>query len=84
MKIGYLKEILNNVDEDKELSLLIDFPDLTDWRVSTHDIAVTPSEEDESLRLEASIFLADFDYPEILKKLKDIALRMPEEKSAND
>lgn len=82
MKIGHLKEILTGFDDASEVSLLMGFPELADWSVSTCDIGTVHGEEDGSLQLEASVFLADFDYPEILEKLKDIAAATPKEKCA--
>jgi hypothetical protein len=82
MKVGYLKEVLASFDDDKELAILATFPNLTNWSVSTYDMAIGIDEETKSPQLEISIYLADFDYPQILRELKDIVAAIPEENCA--
>ena len=80
MKASDLIEFLGSFDDDQELCILIDFPDLKGWSVSSYDIGYSINEEDvgKGPMLKTAIYLADFDYPQILRDLKDVVAAAPE------
>lgn len=79
MKISALRELLDNFDDDSEVCITIDFPDFKDWAIASYDIGVGINSEYGGLELQTSIRTADFDYPAILRELKDLAAAIPEE-----
>ena len=71
MKIKELSRLLDNFNEEQELTINVEFPDIDGWTVSTGDISFDVDKDYDTLSLEIAVYLADFDYTAVWKKLED-------------
>jgi hypothetical protein len=71
MKLGELRSLIDNFDDNQELIINVRFPNVNDWTVATGDISFDVDKDYGNLSLEIAIYLADFDYTDVWKKLKD-------------
>ena len=78
MRVDELRNILDSFDDSKEVSISIRFHDFIDWTVDTGAFGFDIHGEDGSLVLKATVYQADFDYPGIMRELKDIVEAIPE------
>jgi hypothetical protein len=72
MTIGELRSLIDNFEDDQDLIINVKFPNVDGWTVGTGDIGYDVDENYGTLSLEISVYLADFDYTDVWKKLKDV------------
>lgn len=81
MRVRELQTLLDAFDSESEIGVEIGFPEI-DYMVKTYDFAWgydRDYEGDEGFQLTLSIYGTDFDYPAILRRVKDAVAAIPEE-----
>jgi len=77
MRVDHLRRILEEAEDHYEIAVSVEFPDI-DWTVLSYDIALEVEENGEDPTLAIRVCQADFDYPDILRRVKDGAAAIPE------
>lgn len=81
MKVKDLQKLLDEFDGDCELGIEIEFPQIG-YAVKTYDFSWgydSDCESESGFQLAVSLYGADFDYPAVLRKVKDVVAAIPEE-----
>lgn len=81
MKVRELKELLGQFDAESEIAIDVRFPQI-DFSVKTYSFTYDYDKDygdGEGFQLSLDIYEADFDYPAILRRIKDAAALIPEE-----
>jgi hypothetical protein len=81
MKVRELRELLDAFNGESEVAIEATFPQL-DFAVKAYSFAYGYDEglgEEEGFQLSFDIYEADFDYPAVLRRVKDAVASIPEE-----
>lgn len=75
MKVGELIELLEGYEEE-ELAIDVAFPQI-DWSVRDYSYAIGLNDEEEPT-LTVEVWEGDFDFPDVLKRLKKQVAAIPD------
>ncbi|MDR2493113.1 MAG: hypothetical protein LBD25_06630 [Coriobacteriales bacterium] len=77
MKIGKLRSIIDCFDDDQEVTINVEFPDVGGWTVTTDDISFDVGTYNGTLSLAIAVYLSDFDYTDVWQKLREVVNEAP-------
>jgi hypothetical protein len=69
---------LEGFDGDSEVAIEVSFPGLDGWAIKTYSFSYSSDDDSNGPKLGMSVHGSDFDYPEILRVLKDRVSAIPE------
>jgi hypothetical protein len=78
MTANDLISVLESFNGDSEVAIEVAFPGLDGWTVKTYSFSYGPDESSDGPKLGFSIYGSNFDYPDILRVLKDRVAAIPE------
>jgi hypothetical protein len=78
MTVNDLINVLESFNGDSEVAIEVAFPGLDGWAVKTYSFSYSPDGDSDGPKLGISIHGSDFDYPGILRVLKDRVAAIPE------
>lgn len=83
MRIKQLTAALEAFDADQEIAISVAFPNIDDWTVLSYDVKLVAEDNSGDPVLEMAVYLADFDYPQIVAALKAAVAAIPDQTGHN-